>query len=88
MVQRAKKVPERLTQSPRRLFAPLQRKNVPPTGAEMPREDSVSFRGNFLSIRTMIAVIASPAQPGVAIRIPHDGVERTDSHAGASAGSE
>ena len=54
----------------------------------MPREEWMSFRGNFLSIRTMIAVIASPAQPGVAIRIPHDGVERTDSHAGASTGSE
>lgn len=48
----------------------------------------MSFRGNFLWVDAMIVVIASPAQPGVAIRIPHDSVERTDSHAGASAGSE
>ena len=56
--------------------------------AKEPQEDKVSFRGNFLWVDAMIVVIASPAQPGVAIRIPHDSVERTDSHAGASAGSE
>ena len=54
----------------------------------MPREDKVSFRGNFLRVGAMIVVIASPAQPGVAIRIPYDRVERTDSHAGAGAGSQ
>ena len=57
-------------------------------GIEMPREEWMSFRGNFLGVAAIIVVIASPAQPGVAIRIPYDDVERTDSHAGASAGSE